>query len=108
MRGESSPSAHGMCHECGPSLHHKAHEKSFGVVVVVCGCMYTKLLHHAKVGIADANDDDGEGHARRRHDCVDGLVHVCDGAVCQNQQNQVLLLPAAADALGGVVGLADD
>ena len=51
-----------------------------------------ELLHGAEVSIANAYDDHRQWQVRGCHQLIDGLLHVHDGTICQNQQNVVLLV----------------
>lgn len=48
-------------------------------------------LHVAEVGIAHAHDDDRHGEVGGVDDGLPGVSHVCDDAVGQDQQDEVLL-----------------
>lgn len=48
-------------------------------------------LHVAEVGVPDPNDDDGHGEVGSLNDGLPRVGHVGDDAVCQDQQDEVLL-----------------
>lgn len=48
-------------------------------------------LHVCKVGVTDPNYDDGHGKVWSLDYGLSGVGHVCDHAVCQDQQDEVLL-----------------
>lgn len=48
-------------------------------------------LHVAEVGVPDTNDDDGHGEVGSLNDGLPRVGHVGDDAVCQDQQDEVLL-----------------
>lgn len=48
-------------------------------------------LHVAKIGVAHADDDDGHGEVRGVDDGLSGVSHVCDDAIRQDQQDEILL-----------------
>lgn len=48
-------------------------------------------LHGGKVGVADADDDDGHRQLGRLNDGVASLVHVADDAVRDDEEGEVLL-----------------
>lgn len=48
-------------------------------------------LHVAEVGVPDPDDDDGHGEVGGLDDGLPGVGHVCDDAVRQDQQDEVLL-----------------
>ena len=58
---------------------------------VECLLIAVELLHGAEIGIADANDDDGEGKLRSFDDLVNRLVHVIDDTVGDDDQDVELL-----------------
>ena len=48
-------------------------------------------MHVAEVGVPDPDDDDGHGEVGGLDDGLPGVGHVCDDAVRQDQQDEVLL-----------------
>lgn len=48
-------------------------------------------LHVTEISVAHADDDDGHGEVGGVDDGLSGVSHVCDDAVCQDQQDEVLL-----------------
>lgn len=48
-------------------------------------------LHGGKVGIANADYDDGHRQLGRLNDGVASLVHVANDAVCDDEEGEVLL-----------------
>ena len=49
-------------------------------------------LHGLEVSIANANNDDSEGHFRTAHDLVDRLIHVTDHTIRDDHQDVELLV----------------
>ena len=48
-------------------------------------------LHVAKIGVPHPNDDDWHGKVRGMDNGLSGVSHVCDDAIRQNQQDEILL-----------------
>ena len=59
---------------------------------VECLIITIKRLHGLEVCIADANDDDGHGELRAANNLIDGLVHITDDAIRDNNQDVELLV----------------
>ena len=50
--------------------------------VLETGTVTVKLLHHGKIGVTHANDDDGDWVHGELEDKILGLLHVMDCSVC--------------------------
>jgi len=48
-----------------------------------------ELTHELEAFIANSDNDDGAGEARSLDDVLDGLLHVVDLSVSQNEQNVI-------------------
>lgn len=48
-------------------------------------------LHVTKIGVPHPDDDDWHGKVRGMDNGLSGVSHVCDDAVRQNQQDEILL-----------------
>ena len=59
-----------------------------------------KDLHRAEISIADAHDNDGDWESGASHDLIDGLLHVVDNTVGEDEQDVILLVHLAD--LGGL------